>query len=120
VSDNPDLASATGINSQAIIRLVWLMGGGLAALGGVLLGLELGVSFDMGGRLLFLMFAAITLGGLGSALGALVGGFFVGVAVEMASLVVPTELKTTPALLILILVLLFRPQGILGKSQRVG
>lgn len=120
VADNPDLASATGINSQSVIRLVWVMGGGLAALGGVLLALELGVSYDMGGRLLFLMFAAITLGGLGSALGALVGGFFVGVSVEMASMVVPTELKNTPALLILILVLLFRPEGILGKSQRVG
>jgi len=44
----------------------------------------------------------------------------VGVMVEVASMVVPTELKTTPALLILILVLLFRPQGILGKAQRVG
>jgi len=66
------------------------------------------------------MFAGVTLGGLGSAFGALVGGFVVGVLVEVASMVVPTELKTTPALLILILVLLFRPQGILGKSQRVG
>jgi neutral amino acid transport system permease protein len=120
VSDNPDLASATGINSEAVIRLVWIMGGALAAFGGVLLGVELGVSYDMGARLLFLMFAAITLGGLGSALGALVGGIVIGISVEMASIVVPTELKATPALLILILVLLFRPQGILGKSQRVG
>ncbi|QRN79471.1 MAG: branched-chain amino acid ABC transporter permease [Nocardiopsis sp. BM-2018] len=120
VSDNPDLASATGIDSAFVIRLVWALAGALAALGGVLLGTELGVSWDMGARLLFLMFAAITLGGLGSALGALVGGFVVGVAVEMASLVVPTELKNTPALLILILVLLFRPEGVLGKAQRVG
>jgi branched-chain amino acid transport system permease protein len=120
VSDNPDLASATGIDSERVIRLVWMAGGALAALGGVFRGLDEQVSFDMGGRLLFLMFAAITLGGLGSAFGALIGGFVVGVMVEVASLVVPTELKTTPALLILILVLLFRPQGILGKAQRVG
>lgn len=120
VSDNPDLASATGIDSAFVIRLVWILGAGLAGLGGVLLGTELGVSWDMGARLLFLMFAAITLGGLGSAFGALIGGFIVGVAVEMASLVVPTELKNTPALLILILVLLFRPEGVLGKAQRVG
>jgi len=60
------------------------------------------------------------LGGLGSAFGALVGGFVVGVLIEVASLVVPSELKAAPALLILILVLLFRPQGILGKAQRVG
>ena len=120
VSDNPDLASATGIDSERVIRLVWIAGGALAALGGVFRGLDEQVSFEMGGRLLFLMFAAITLGGLGSAFGALIGGIVVGVLVEMASLVVPTELKTTPALLILILVLLFRPQGLLGTAQRVG
>ena len=120
VSDNPDLASATGIDSERVIRLVWIIGGALAATGGIFRGLDEQISFDMGGRLLFLMFAGITLGGLGSAFGALVGGFVVGVMVEVASLVVPTELKTTPALLVLILVLLFRPQGILGKAQRVG
>jgi branched-chain amino acid transport system permease protein len=74
----------------------------------------------MGGRLLFLLFAGLTLGGLGSAFGALVGGFVIGILVEVSSLVVPTELKTAPALLILILVLLLRPQGILGRAQRVG
>jgi branched-chain amino acid transport system permease protein len=120
VSDNPDLASATGIDSERVIRLVWILGGALAAIGGVFRGLDEQASFDMGSRLLFLMFAGITLGGLGSAFGALVGGFVVGIMVEVASLVVPTELKATPALLVLILVLLFRPQGILGKAQRVG
>jgi branched-chain amino acid transport system permease protein len=120
VSDNPDLASATGIDSQRVIRLVWITGGALAALGGVFRALDEQVSFDMGGRLLFLMFAAITLGGLGNAFGALVGGLVVGIFVEVSTLVVPTELKTTPALLILILTLLVRPQGILGKAQRVG
>lgn len=120
VSDNPDLASATGIDSEKVVKLVWILGGALAAAGGIFRGLDEQVSFDMGSRLLFLMFAGITLGGLGSAFGALVGGFVVGVMVEVASMVVPSELKATPALLILILVLLFRPQGILGKAQRVG
>jgi branched-chain amino acid transport system permease protein len=120
VSDNPDLASATGIDSEKVIRLVWILGGCLAAAGGIFRGLDEQVSFDMGGRLLFLLFAGITLGGLGSAFGALVGGFVIGVLVEVSSLVVPTELKTAPALIILILVLLLRPQGILGRAQRVG
>jgi branched-chain amino acid transport system permease protein len=120
VSDNPDLASATGIDSEKVIRLVWILGGALAAAGGIFRGLDEQVSFDMGGRLLFLLFASITLGGLGSAFGALMGGFVVGIMVEVASLVVPTELKATPALLVLILVLLLRPQGILGRAQRVG
>lgn len=120
VSDNSDLASATGIDSERVIRLVWILGGALAATGGIFRGLDEQVSFDMGSKLLFLLFAGITLGGLGSAFGALVGGFLVGILVEVASLVVPTELKNTPALLILILVLLIRPQGILGRAQRVG
>lgn len=120
VSDNPNLASATGIDTQRIIQIVWCAGGALAALGGIFRGLDEQVGFQMGSGLLFLMFAGITLGGLGSAFGALVGGFLVGVLVEMASLVVPSELKNAPALLILILVLVFRPQGILGTRQRVG
>lgn len=120
VSDNPTLASSTGIDTQRIIRIVWFAGGALAALGGIFRGLDEQVGFEMGSRLVFLMFAAITLGGLGSAFGALVGGILVGIFVEMASLVVPAELKNAPALLILIIVLVLRPQGILGRKQRVG
>jgi branched-chain amino acid transport system permease protein len=121
VSDNRDLASATGINTTRIVRIIWAAGAALAALGGVFRGLDESVDYNMGGGLLFLMFAAITLGGLGSAYGALLGGLIVGVMVEMATLFgVPTELKAVPALLMLVLILLVRPQGILGRSQRVG
>lgn len=136
VSDNVDLASSTGIDSEKIIRIVWFLGAALAALGGVVRGLDEGVRADMGGGLLFLMFAGITLGGLGSAYGALVGGFVIGLFVEVSTIGipafpriplltwitdgVPTELKTVPALAALILILLFRPQGILGKRERVG
>jgi neutral amino acid transport system permease protein len=120
VSDNPSLASSTGINTQEIIRVVWFAGGALAAMGGLFRGLDEQVGFEMGSGLIFLMFAGITLGGLGSAYGALIGGFFVGLLVELASLVVPAELKNAPALLILIIVLVVRPQGILGRKQRVG
>ena len=121
VSDNIDLASSTGIDSAKVIRLIWIVGGALAAMGGVFRGLDEQVSWDMGTSLLFLMFAGITLGGLGSAYGALVGGFVVGLLVETSTLLgVPTELKTAPALLILIFILLVRPQGILGRAQRVG
>nr|MDQ3311425.1 branched-chain amino acid ABC transporter permease [Actinomycetota bacterium] len=114
------LASATGINSERIIRVVWFAGGALAALGGIFNGLDEQVSFEMGAQLLFVMFAGITLGGLGSAFGALLGGFIVGLFVELATFVVPSELKNAPALIVLILVLLVRPQGILGRAERVG
>lgn len=120
VSDNGDLASATGIDTQKIIRLVWFVGGALAAFGGIVRALDEQVSSDMGSNLLFLMFAGITLGGLGSAFGALVGGLIIGVFTELMTLVVPAELKLVPPLLVLIIVLLVRPQGILGSKERIG
>jgi branched-chain amino acid transport system permease protein len=122
VSDNPDLASSTGINTDRIILIVWVVGGALAGLGGVLLGLEQQVRWDMGFSLLLLMFAAITLGGLGNPFGALVGGVIIGLFVELWTWIFPgvIELKNIGALLALILILLIRPQGILGRKERVG
>ena len=103
-----------------MILFVWALGGGLAALGGVLFGVQQQVHFEMGFRLLLLMFAGVTLGGLGTAYGALVGSFVVGLFIEMSTLIIPTELKNVGALFILIVVLLIRPQGILGRAERVG
>jgi branched-subunit amino acid ABC-type transport system permease component len=120
VSDNPDLAASSGIDVDRVVVFVWALGGGLAALGGILFGLQQQVQFEMGFRLLLLMFAGITLGGLGTAYGALVGSFVVGMFVEVSTLVVPTELKNVGALFVLIIVLLFRPQGILGRAERIG
>ena len=122
MSDNPDLASSTGINTDRIILIVWVVGGALAGLGGILLGLEQQVRWDMGFSLLLLMFAAITLGGLGNPFGALVGGIVIGVFVELWTWLLPgvIELKNIGALLALILILLIRPQGILGRKERVG
>jgi branched-chain amino acid transport system permease protein len=121
VSDNPALAAASGISVEGIIRLVWTLGAGLAALGGVLMGLYLNATgWNMGGALLLLMFAAVTLGGLGQAFGALAGSIVIGLVVEMSNLVIPSDMRYAGALLILILVLLFRPQGILGRAERIG
>ncbi len=74
----------------------------------------------MGFRLLLLMFAGVTLGGLGTAYGALVGSIIVGVFVQMSTLVIPSELKNVGGLLLLIVILIVRPQGILGSKERVG
>jgi len=120
VSDNPDLAASSGIDVERVILFVWALGGGLAALGGVLFGVQQQVHFEMGFRLLLLMFAGITLGGLGTAYGALVGSVAVGVFIELSTIWVPTELKTVGALFVLIVVLLIRPQGILGRAERIG
>jgi branched-subunit amino acid ABC-type transport system permease component len=121
VSDNPALAAASGIGVDRIIRLVWTVGGALAALGGVLLGLYLNAtSWNMGATILLLMFAAVTLGGLGTAFGALAGSLVIGLVVELSNLVIPSDMRYAGALVILILVLLLRPQGILGRAERIG
>jgi neutral amino acid transport system permease protein len=120
VSDNRDLAASSGIDVNRVILVVWMMGGALAALGGVLLGLSDQVQWDMGFRLLLLMFAGVTLGGLGTAYGALVGSLIVGVFVQMSTLVIPNDVKYVGGLLLLIVILVIRPQGILGSRVRVG
>lgn len=121
VSDNPSLAAASGIKVDAIIRLVWIMAVSLAALGGILLALyDSGTKFDVGAKLLLLMFAAVTLGGLGQPYGALAGSLVIGVVVETSTLWLGPDLKYATALGILIIVLLVRPQGILGRAERVG
>jgi branched-chain amino acid transport system permease protein len=120
VSDNISLAEASGIDSGKIIQIVWILGSALAALGGILLGLYRQVSWVMGFEILLIVFAAVTLGGLGSAYGALLGSFVVGILIELSSLVLPPDLKYASALFLMIIVLIFRPQGILGTKQRVG
>jgi branched-chain amino acid transport system permease protein len=120
VSDNKDLAESSGIDVERIILFVWVVGGGLAALGGIFQGLDQQVSFQFGFQLLLLMFAGVTLGGLGTAYGALVGSVIIGLFVQLSTLVVDPEFKNTGALLVLILVLIVRPQGILGQPERVG
>ena len=120
VADNPALAAASGIEVEAVIRSVWILGALLAAFAGIMVTLNQGVSFLMGQDMLLLIFAAVTLGGLGTAYGALVGSLVIGVLIQLSTLIIPTELKYVGALLILILILLVRPQGILGRKERVG
>ncbi|MGW2093487.1 ABC transporter permease subunit [Promicromonospora sukumoe] len=123
VSDNTALASATGINPDRIIRIVWVMSTGFAGLAGMLLAISFGsFNWSLGMLLLLLMFAAVTLGGLGTAYGALLGSLVIGLVVEMSTLIpgMPSDLRYASALVILILVLLFRPQGLLGRAERIG
>lgn len=120
VADDTDLAEASGVDVGRVVRAVWALSAGLAAIGGVFLGLITNVQYLMGFRLLLLMFAAVILGGLGSAYGAMVGGLLVGIVSEVSTLWLRVELKSVWALLVLIIVLLVRPQGILGTRERVG
>ncbi|THV31375.1 branched-chain amino acid ABC transporter permease [Glycomyces paridis] len=120
VADNPALAESTGIDVNQVIRLVWTIGGALAAMSGVFLSISDGVKFDMGQHLLLLVFAAVVLGGLGTAFGAFIGSMLIGVFVQMSTLVIAPELKYVGALAVLIIIMLTRPQGILGRRERIG
>ncbi|MDQ6526652.1 branched-chain amino acid ABC transporter permease [Nocardioides sp. LHD-245] len=122
VADNRDLAEASGISVKRVILVVWMMGSGLAAVGGVLLGLDGSVSWDMGFAILMVVFAAVILGGLGKSNGALVGALAIGLVSQLSTLFSPPELRIFWALLALMVVLLVRPQGILGSrnATRIG
>ncbi len=120
VADNSDLAESSGIDVKRVVLVTWIVGSGLAGLGGVMFGISEQVQWDMGFKLLLLIFAAVVLGGLGTAFGAMLGGFIIGVSVEVSTLWVPTEFKTVIALGVLVLMLLVRPQGLLGTRERIG
>lgn len=120
VADNGPLASASGINTERVVQLVWVMGTALAGLGGILYSLDQGVQFQQGQSILLLMFAGITLGGLGTSFGAAAGCVILGIAIQLSTLWIPTSLKNVGALVVLIIVLMFKPQGVFGRKERVG
>ena len=120
IADNPALSASTGINVDRVITVVWTAGTLLAGTCGVLLGFSQSVKFDLGAQILLVMFAAITVGGLGSIWGAVIGSLLVGVLIEASTLVIPSELKIASAMFLLIAILLIRPQGIFGRKERVG
>ncbi len=121
ISDNPDLAAASGIDVDRVIRIVWIIAAAMAGLAGVLWAyFRPGIKWDMGTQILLLIFAAVVLGGLGTAFGALLGALIVGILIETSGLLIPADLKYVAALVVLIVVLLVRPQGLLGRKQRIG
>ena len=123
VADNRDLASVSGIDVERIGVYVWILAGGLAGLAGVMLGLSQG-TFDpnMGLGPLFLIFTAVVLGGIGSAYGALVAGLALGLAMELSTWDalfggLDSKYKPVLAFVVLILLLLYRPQGLFGQAR---
>ncbi|HRP99048.1 MAG TPA: branched-chain amino acid ABC transporter permease [Terrimesophilobacter sp.] len=121
INDNASLSAASGIDVDRVVRLVWILGTTLAGLSGILWAyFRPGIKWDMGWQILLLIFAAVVLGGLGTAFGALVGSIIVGLLVELTPLWLSSDIKYVGPLLILIIVLLVRPQGLLGQKERVG
>jgi len=120
VADNPALAATSGIDVDRVIRVVWVAGTVLAALAGILFTVSQGASYLLGFQILLLVFAAVVLGGLGTAFGATLGAVLVGVISDLSTLVIPAELESVGALVVLIIILLVRPQGLLGRRERIG
>ncbi len=119
LSDNLDLAETTGINTSRVILYTWLFAGAFAGLAGVLYGATTQLQPEMGFELLLPIFAAVVVGGIGDAFGALVGGILIGVVIEWSTLFVDPGLKLAVGFLVLILVLIIRPQGIFGKARAI-
>lgn len=115
VADNIDLARVSGINVEQVILFTWILTAVLTAFGGALYGLITVVRPNMGWFLILPMFAGVTLGGIGNPYGAIAGGLVIGIIQEMSVSVVGAEYKLGVALLVMIAVLLLRPQGIFGK-----
>ncbi len=119
LADNLDLAETTGIDTSRVILYTWLFAGGLAGLAGVLAGAVTDIRPELGFGLLLPIFAAVILGGIGDAFGALVGGIVLGLVIEWSTLFIDFRWKTAIGFLVLIIVLVVRPQGIFGRARAV-
>lgn len=119
VADDPALASVSGIDIEHVVRWVWVIGGGLAAVAGVFLGIDNQLHTNMGWDLLLPMFAAALLGGIGKPFGAIAGGYVIGIIQEISTYpwigeapLIDPGYKTAIAFGIMVAMLIWRPQGL--------
>ncbi len=117
VAENPSLAQVNGVNLSRTIMFVWLIGGALAAVAGVFYGLSHQVIPVMGRDLVLPIFAATIVGGIGSVYGAVLGGFIVGIAANVALVVLPSGYTPSVPFLLIIVVLMLRPHGLFGEAR---
>ncbi len=120
MSDNPDLARSTGINVDQVAMRAWFISSALAGIAGVILAIDLDTfQPTFGTDFLFVIFAAVVLGGIGQVYGAMLGALLIGVVTEMSVLIIPAVYKGDTAFVVLILVLVLRPEGLIrarGKT----
>ncbi|MBM3504484.1 MAG: branched-chain amino acid ABC transporter permease [Alphaproteobacteria bacterium] len=115
-AESPMLAQVSGIEVTHVIAWTWVVAGLLAAAGGVFFGLTVQMRPEMGFNLLLAVFAASIIGGSGSLFGAVLGGLIVGLSENLATLVVPTSYKQAVPFLLLVVILYFRPQGLIAAK----
>lgn len=117
VSDNATLAAVRGISREAVIRQTWVVNGLLIGGSSVLVGLERGIDPQLGWSYLVSVFAAAILGGLGSPFGAVLGAVIIGIVQELSTLVISPNYREATGFFIITLILLLRPQGLLGTVR---
>ena len=118
VSDNPALAAVRGVDRERIVRWTWAIAGVLTAAAGVLAGMDRAIDPLLGSNYIVTVFAAAILGGLGNPVGAVLGALTVGIVEETSTLLIPSNYRQVVSFLAIALLLLVRPQGLLG-SQRI-
>lgn len=119
LSDDLELAETAGIDTRRVILFTWIFAGGLAGLAGVLAGSITNLRPELGFELLLPIFAAVILGGIGDAFGALAAGMVIGVMTEWSTLVIDARWKVAVGFLVLVIVLVVRPQGIFGRAKAI-
>jgi neutral amino acid transport system permease protein len=119
LADNIDLAETAGINTGRVILYTWLLAGALAGLAGVLDASVTSLSPNFGFDLLLPIFAAVILGGIGDAYGALAGGMLLGLVTEWSTLFIDAKWKIGVGFAALLLALIIRPQGIFGRARTI-
>ena len=119
LSDNLDLAETSGINTSRVILWTWVFAAGFAGLAGVLAGAITQLQPELGFELLLPIFAAVVMGGIGNAYGALAAGILLGLVIEWSTLFIDARWKTGIGFVVLILVLIIRPQGIFGRARTI-
>jgi branched-subunit amino acid ABC-type transport system permease component len=116
MSDNPTLAMTSGIDTKRITTITWFLSGGLAGVAGTVLGISEGNLTPASGELfLFVIFAAVILGGIGSIYGAMAGAVVIGLATEISAAFINPAYKLDIAFVALILTLLIRPSGLIAR-----
>ena len=118
LADNFDLAETTGIDTGRVVLQTWVLAGALAGLAGILVVASTGsLTPNTGFFLLLSLFAAVVLGGIGNAYGALAGGLVIGLTQEWSTLIIESQWKVAVSFLVLIIVLIVRPEGIFGRER---
>jgi neutral amino acid transport system permease protein len=118
LADSIALAETTGIDTDRIVLVTWAVSAALAGLAGIFYALPAGVvNPQMGFALILSIFAAVVVGGIGNAYGALAGGMVIGLAQEWSTLVIEPQLKVAVGFAVLILVLIVRPNGLFGRAR---